>query len=145
MVFVLDRHKHPLMPCSEKRARLLLSRRQAVIHRYEPFTIRLKQRSTTQASSNPSCSNWDPGSKTTGIALVREEVTEAGRIPSCAHWRTWRIWNIAASRSTSRCCNEKAIAAAAEPPISATAHLASSTVDEHPGGCHPRCRAAWTT
>ena len=22
---------------------------------------------------------------------------------------------------------------------------ASSTVDEHPGGCHPRCRAAWTT
>ena len=25
-VFVLDQHKHPLMPCSEKRARLLLSR-----------------------------------------------------------------------------------------------------------------------
>ena len=33
MVFVLDKHKKPLMPCSEKRARQLLERKRAVIHR----------------------------------------------------------------------------------------------------------------
>ncbi|MDR3155175.1 MAG: RRXRR domain-containing protein, partial [Deltaproteobacteria bacterium] len=38
---VHDRKKRPLMPCSEKRARLLLDRKRARIHRYEPFTIRL--------------------------------------------------------------------------------------------------------
>ena len=85
MVFVLDRHKHPLMPCSEKRARLLLSRRQAVIHRYEPFTIRLKERSTDASQLQPIVLKLDPGSKTTGIALVREEVTEAGRFHHALH------------------------------------------------------------
>lgn len=43
-VFVLDKRKQALMSCSEKRARLLLSRRLAVVHRTYPFTIRLKQR-----------------------------------------------------------------------------------------------------
>jgi 5-methylcytosine-specific restriction endonuclease McrA len=85
MVFVLDRHKHPLMPCSEKRARLLLSRRQAVIHRFEPFTIRLKHRSTQASQLQPVVLKLDPGSKTTGIALVREEVTEAGRFHHALH------------------------------------------------------------
>ena len=33
VVFVLDQHKKPLMPCSEKRARLLLKRGRAVIHK----------------------------------------------------------------------------------------------------------------
>ena len=32
-VFVLDKRKQALMPCSEKRARLLLSRGFAVVHR----------------------------------------------------------------------------------------------------------------
>ena len=40
-VFVVDKRKKPLMPCSEKRARLLLERGQAVVHRRYPFTIRL--------------------------------------------------------------------------------------------------------
>ena len=42
MVFVLDKHQKPLMPCTEKRARLLLERGRAVIHTRAPFTIRLK-------------------------------------------------------------------------------------------------------
>ncbi|WP_053961156.1 RRXRR domain-containing protein [Sulfobacillus thermosulfidooxidans] len=33
MVFVLDKHQKPLMPCSEKRARLLLERGRARIHK----------------------------------------------------------------------------------------------------------------
>jgi hypothetical protein len=31
-VFVLDQQHQPLMPCSEKRARLLLARKRAVVH-----------------------------------------------------------------------------------------------------------------
>ena len=44
MVFVLDRHKQPLMPCTPKRARLLLARGRAVVHRVKPFVIRLRDR-----------------------------------------------------------------------------------------------------
>lgn len=40
-VFVLDRSGKPLMPCSEKRARLLLERGRARVHRLMPFAIRL--------------------------------------------------------------------------------------------------------
>lgn len=43
-VFVLDKKKQPLMPFSEKRARLLLERGRAVVVRLDPFTIRLKDR-----------------------------------------------------------------------------------------------------
>jgi hypothetical protein len=39
-VFVLDKRKKPPMPCSEKRARLLLTRGRAVVHRRYPFTTR---------------------------------------------------------------------------------------------------------
>ena len=37
VVFVLDQHKKPLMPCSEKRAKILLSRGRAVVHLLYPF------------------------------------------------------------------------------------------------------------
>ncbi len=70
-VFVLDKHKKPLMPCSEKRARLLLERKKAVVHRLTPFTIRLKDR--VGGETQPVRIKIDPGSKTTGIAVVREE------------------------------------------------------------------------
>ena len=39
MVFVLDKHKKPLMPCTEKRARLLLERGRARVVRIAPFTV----------------------------------------------------------------------------------------------------------
>jgi len=69
-VFVVDKRKLPLMPCSEKRARLLLARGRAVVVRVYPFAIRLKDRigGTTQ----PVRVKIDPGSKATGIAIVRE-------------------------------------------------------------------------
>lgn len=70
-VFVLDKRKKPLMPCSEKRARLLLTRGRAVVVRVYPFTIRLKDRIGGQ--SQPVRLKLDPGSQVTGVALVREE------------------------------------------------------------------------
>lgn len=70
-VFVLDKRKRPLMPCSEKRARLLLQRGRAVVARLVPFTIRLKDRLGGETQTLRI--KLDPGSKTTGIALVRED------------------------------------------------------------------------
>ena len=43
-VLVLDKRKKPLMPCSERRARFLLERGRARVHRMVPFTIRLVDR-----------------------------------------------------------------------------------------------------
>lgn len=69
-VFVLDRHKKPLMPCTEKRARLLLERGRARVHRVQPFTIRLVDRRAGESETQPLLVKIDPGSKATGIALV---------------------------------------------------------------------------
>lgn len=71
-VFVLDKHKQPLMPCSEKRARLLLERGRARVHRLTPFIIRLVDRTVEHSVWQPLRLKLDPGSKTTGMALVRE-------------------------------------------------------------------------
>ena len=72
MVFVLDKHQKPLMPCTEKRARLLLERGRAVIHTRAPFTIRLKDRAAKDSAFQPLRIKFDPGSKTTGVAIILE-------------------------------------------------------------------------
>jgi 5-methylcytosine-specific restriction endonuclease McrA len=84
-VFVLDQRKQPLMPCSERRARLLLGRKRAVIHRLWPFTIRLKDRSREESAVQPVALKLDPGSQTTGMALVRVEQTRAGELHHALH------------------------------------------------------------
>lgn len=71
-VFVLDRNGHPLMPCTEKRARLLLARGRARVHRVVPFVIRLVDVRVQDCEVQPLRIKLDPGSQTTGIALVRE-------------------------------------------------------------------------
>ncbi len=74
-VFVLGKHKEPLMPCSEKRARLQLERGRARIHRMYPFTIRLIYREG--GAIQPLTLKLDPGAKQTGVALVRENGSTA--------------------------------------------------------------------
>ena len=81
-VFVLDRRKRPLMPCSEKRARIMLGRGRARIHRMVPFTIRLVDRLQENSVLQPLRLKLDPGSKTTGLALVREAEHVVGMIVS---------------------------------------------------------------
>jgi 5-methylcytosine-specific restriction endonuclease McrA len=71
-VFVLDKSGRALMPCTEKRARLLLTRGRARVHRVLPFVIRLIDRQATNSEFQELRVKLDPGSKTTGIALVRE-------------------------------------------------------------------------
>jgi 5-methylcytosine-specific restriction endonuclease McrA len=71
-VFVLDRGGKALMPCSEKRARLLLGRGRARVHRVMPFVIRLVDRQAPSCATQPLRIKLDPGSKVTGLALVRD-------------------------------------------------------------------------
>ena len=80
MVFVLDKHKQPLMPCTPKRARLLLQRQRAVVHRVQPFTIRLRDRRVQDSFLQPVALKIDPGSKTTGMTLVRVQETSEGEV-----------------------------------------------------------------
>jgi hypothetical protein len=68
-VFVLDKRKRPVMPCCKVRARLFLERGRAVVRRRHPFTIRLKDRVDVE----PVRVKLDPGSRTTGIAIVADE------------------------------------------------------------------------
>ena len=70
-VFVLDRQGVPLMPCTQKRARLLLARGRARVHRLVPFVIRLVDVDAKSCKLQPLAIKIDPGSKTTGMALVR--------------------------------------------------------------------------
>lgn len=87
-VFVLDRHQKPLMPCSEKRARKLLERGRARVHRLMPFSIRLVDRTIHDSVLQPVIVKLDPGSKTTGIAVVRQSEAvdeETGEVTTTAY------------------------------------------------------------
>ena len=75
-VFVLDKHGVPLMPTHPQRARELLKQGRAVVARLCPFTIRLKDRKG--GAIQPVLAKFDPGSKTTGVALVRTSESQPG-------------------------------------------------------------------
>ncbi len=70
-VFALDKNHNPLMPCSERKARKLLEKGRAKIHRTIPFVIRLKDVSVDQMSLPPLQLKIDPGSKETGLAVLQ--------------------------------------------------------------------------
>jgi 5-methylcytosine-specific restriction endonuclease McrA len=70
-VFVVDTNKQPIDPVHPGWARKLLSSGQAAVLRYYPFTIILK-RAVEQLQVQPLRVKLDPGSKTTGIAIVND-------------------------------------------------------------------------
>ncbi|HUW65423.1 MAG TPA: RNA-guided endonuclease IscB [Spirochaetia bacterium] len=100
MVYVLDKRKKPLMPCSEKRARLLLEHGRAVVHKMAPFTIRLKDRLVEDSVLQPLDMKLDPGSKVTGGAVVRDGKVTIGCY-ECRH-RTDIKGNLDARREQRR-------------------------------------------
>lgn len=105
-VFVLDKHKRPLMPCSEKKARLLLERGRAVVHKRFPFAIRLKDRLARDSEYQPLRLKLDPGSKATGLAVTRD-TDDASRketvvfLAEIQH-RGWQIKNAMEFRAVMR-------------------------------------------
>jgi 5-methylcytosine-specific restriction endonuclease McrA len=70
-VFVLDTQKRPLNPIRPGMARKLLTTGKAAVFKRYPFTIILKVEVT--ATPEPITLKIDPGSQTTGIALVQGE------------------------------------------------------------------------
>ena len=75
-VFVLDKDHKPLMPCGPARARKLLKAGRARVHILQPFTIRIVDRSLADSVVQKVVVKVDPGSKETGIAVVREDEEE---------------------------------------------------------------------
>lgn len=74
-VFVLDRDKEVLNPCHPAKARKLLREGNASVFRHFPFTIILKAK-VSQKSVQPLRLKLDPGSKTTGLAVVNDKTGE---------------------------------------------------------------------
>src|SRR5262245_34207504 len=67
-VLVIDKNKQPLMPCHPACARQMLREGKAAVFRRYPFTIILKEREG--GDTQPVCVKIDPGSKTTGMAVL---------------------------------------------------------------------------
>jgi 5-methylcytosine-specific restriction endonuclease McrA len=70
-VFVLDATQRPLAPCHPARARKLLSAGKAAVWRRYPFSIILRD-ARPDAQPVPLRLKIDPGSKTTGLALLND-------------------------------------------------------------------------
>lgn len=83
-VFVLDTHKQPLNPVHAGRARILLSTGKAAVFRRYPFTIILKI-AVKEPAIEPLRIKIDPGSKTTGIALVNDATGQVVFAAELAH------------------------------------------------------------
>lgn len=71
-VFIVDTHKQPLTPIHPGRARLLLKAGKAAVLKKYPFTLLLKA-PVEQPAVQPLRLKVDPGSRTTGIALVDDQ------------------------------------------------------------------------
>ena len=69
MVLVVDKRKRPCNTINNAYARILLFKKQAVIHKRFPFTIRLKNDNAVLKDRSYTV-KVDPGSKHTGIAIV---------------------------------------------------------------------------
>ena len=74
-ILVVDQERRPLMPTTPARARILLKSRQAAILRRFPLVLILKD-TLPEAVVEPLRVKLDPGSKTSGIAVVNERTSE---------------------------------------------------------------------
>lgn len=72
-VFVLSSDRQPLDPCHPARARKLLQKGRASVFRHQPFTIILHDRTAAESTTHPHRVKLDPGSRVSGIALVRDD------------------------------------------------------------------------
>ena len=71
MVLVVDHQCRPCTPVHPGRARHLLNRGRAAVYRHFPFTIILREGEPSE-ESEPVRLKIDPGSQTTGLAVVND-------------------------------------------------------------------------
>jgi len=81
-VFVVDANKHPLNPVHPGYARLLLKQGKAAVLRHYPFVLILHAE-VEMPQLEPLRVKLDPGSKTTGLALVKDATGEVIVACSC--------------------------------------------------------------
>jgi 5-methylcytosine-specific restriction endonuclease McrA len=84
VVFVVGTEKRPLAPCHPGRARRLLTEGKAAVWRRFPFTIVLK-RVVPDANPDPLRVKIDPGSRTTGLAVVNDHTGQVAWVADLAH------------------------------------------------------------
>lgn len=79
-VYVINKHGEPLMPCSSRKARVLLANKKACVAKRTPFTIKLLRGCT--GYKQPITLGVDAGSRHVGLSastetheLYREEFT----------------------------------------------------------------------
>jgi 5-methylcytosine-specific restriction endonuclease McrA len=70
-ILVVDQERRPLMPCTPARARQLLKSHKAAILRRFPLVLILHD-ARPEAVVEPLCVKLDPGSKTSGIAVLND-------------------------------------------------------------------------
>ena len=74
-ILVVDAERRPLMPTTPARARILLKNHKAAILRRFPLVIILKE-ARPEAVVEPLRVKLDPGSKTSGVAVVNDRTGE---------------------------------------------------------------------
>ncbi len=100
-VFVLNSRREPLQPCHPAQARILLRSGKASVLRHAPFTIVLKGEEKTEDSAGVGSLRLkiDPGSKTTGMVLVRGSDNRVVWAAELRHRGEWIKDRLAARRS----------------------------------------------
>ncbi len=83
--FVVDKDKKPLNPCRMARAKLLLKQGRAAVFKRFPFTIILKDRTVARSVVPDHRIKVDPGSKTTGMAVIAEDTGRVVFAAEIAH------------------------------------------------------------
>jgi 5-methylcytosine-specific restriction endonuclease McrA len=99
-ILVVDQHRRPLMPTTPARACILLKRGKATILRRFPLVLIL-QEVRPDAVVEPLRAKLDPGSKTSGIAVVHDQTGEVVWTAELTH-RSEQIREALAKRRTVR-------------------------------------------
>ena len=128
-VFVVDEALRPLAPVHPGRARRLLKAGTAAVFKRYPFTLILRQ-PVAQVAPEPLRLKIDPGSHTTGLALVGET---SGKV----------VW-AAELTHQGQAIVERCVAAAGN-GTRATGKHATTTGAGKTAGCPRRCAAACRT
>ena len=84
LVFVVDQQQKPCRPVHPGRARHLLTHERAAVYRRFPFTLVLKAGERAE-ESEPVRLKIDPGSKTTGLAVVNDATGQVVWAAEVAH------------------------------------------------------------
>ena len=82
-VYVLNKHGEPLMPCSPRKARLLMKEKKATVAKRTPFTIRLRYGSSGYRQQITL--GVDAGSKHIGMSACTETRELLTLFPCCLH------------------------------------------------------------